>query len=327
MRNYSPETLHLLRRVLQYNYEILHSLAESVDSPGKRHPVFVMDLNMLLNAVERLSACLPGVPNVHHAMTALPYSRQHGEDRDIMLLLRSIAGEVETWPPQTCFSEFKMLKDIRPEHETADKANDPGRDPKDTGKYLGWVWSGANDREVTALNDWQTAAWLNKILNPSQKVPKDIDPAILEDNEVSEIWFFINGVVTDHWIAQLNAEHLADVFKRPINILHNPTDGLHRDLRECVKGRTLSELTGTSERIFGELLKHVARKKTKGKIVVVAHSQGTIITADVIRKVREEHPNLLERMEVFNFAFCADQVPDCVRHLEHYVNENHSRPN
>ena len=69
---------------------------------------------------------------------------------------------------------------------------------------------------------------------------------------------------------------------------------------------------------------HLARGKGKGrkKKVIIAHSQGTIITAELVKRLNGDK-RLLSRMEVFNVAFCADEFPDnCVRHLEHFANEN-----
>jgi hypothetical protein len=57
--------------------------------------------------------------------------------------------------------------------------------------------------------------------------------------------------------------------------------------------------------------------------VVVAHSQGTILASEIMTELREHAPSLARRIEVCNFAFCADEFPDdCCAHLEHFANEN-----
>jgi hypothetical protein len=203
----------LMTRITEYGQAVLDAYDQ--------HPVFVMDVNMLLDAVERFTGY------VRRPAGAGAERR----DMDAMYLLRALAGKVDTWYPQNPFSEFHMLSGAV---TTADKWKDGGRDCKETKKYLQWVWSGVSADEVAGLRQWQEKAWADRKLNPKTKLPRDFEafPAIRGDGESSEVWFYINGVVTDHWIAQLNAEHLADVFKRPVHILHNPTEGLHRDIAE-----------------------------------------------------------------------------------------------
>ena len=240
---------------------------------------------------------------------------------DTLYLLRAIAGEARTWYDRTSpFSEFNMLSPAV--KTTSDKWKDGGRDCAETQHYFSWVWSGASSAEVAALAGWQEKAWEDQKRNPKTKLPRDFAgfPEIQRDHEAREIWFYINGVVTDHWIAQLNAEHLADVFKRPIHILHNPTEGLHRDIRECVSGRVLHQNVEVTESLRRQLIKLAGHRR---KIVLIAHAQGTIIASEIVKQLRERMPALLPSLEVFNFAFCADEFPDgCCRHVEHFVNEN-----
>lgn len=333
---YFNEIIRLMTRLVNYSQSILRDY--------DRHPVAVMDFNMLLNVVERLSGYVPDVPESEYAPSAPKIKKralaQNPDDQDFLFILRSIAGEASTWlDRKNPFSEFNILTAAS---TSANKAQDRGRDPKETEYYLTRVWSGAYAIDVAELKDWQKKAWEDQGTHPKRKIPQefsrfsslenpsegkeqsglDLIKAIWQDSEEQEIWFYINGVVTDHWIAQLNAEYLADTFKRPINILHNPTEGIYRDLVECVKGRVQDERLDVVEDIRREL-ESLARDKGKTKIVVVAHSQGTIITAEIVKRLRNDKSPLLSRMEIFNFAFCADEIPEeGWRHLEHFVNGN-----
>ena len=40
-----------------------------------------------------------------------------------------------------------------------------------------------------------------------------------------QMWFFINGICTDHSVAILNARYLHRLFGRPLTVLHNFTRG------------------------------------------------------------------------------------------------------
>ncbi len=296
-------------RALEYVDQVLHH--------HDRHPAFPMDLNMLLNAMERLSGFVPFVPTGESAPSAMPPCGSP-EDRDFMFLVRAVAGEPTVWLDRTNrFSEFRMLRPLNREPVSSEKSAADGRERNELLRYLRLVWSGATAIEVAALDKWQKETWDDRGHNPACKKPKTQPKHIAEDGERQEVWFYINGVVTDPWIAQLNAEHLAHVFKRTIHVLHNPTYGLDRDLRECVRGR-LGEKTDHAARIQSELVKH-SEKKGKVKIVIIAHSQGTIIASGILRGLPEE---VQQRLEVFNFAFCADQFPaEACRTVEHFVNE------
>lgn len=305
LRRYFYQVRGLMARIVEYGQAVLNAY--------DRHPVFVMDVNTLLDAVERFTGYLRGSNGL----------RPQAGGMDTLYVLRSIAGEAATWCGRNNpFSEFNMLSCAS--NTTANKSDDRGRNCADTQHYLAWVWSGATAAGVAELRAWQEKAWDDKKLNPKTKVPPDFDdfPGIKNDGEDREMWFYINGVVTDHWVAQLTAECLRDVFKRPIHILHNPTEGLHRDIAECVKGRILGQKTEVATDLRRQL-ERLAGRKGNRKIVVVAHSQGTIIASEIVRQLRDRGSDLPRRMEVFNFAFCADEFPDgCCRYVEHFANEN-----
>jgi len=314
------ETLYLLTRIVTYVQGILHHY----DDP---HPVFMMDANMLLNAVERLTGYVPYVP-ANPVTPSLP-QQPVGDprDRDFMYLVRAVAGDPHTWfPTNNPFSEFNMFKPFNPEAPPNTFAGN-GRPHEDLIYYLNRVWCGATARERADLLRRQKEYWKTAPKNRT-KTPQDFAdfPDIQKDDDENEIWLFINGVATDQWIVQLNAEHLAHLFKRKIHILHNYTLGLDRDLRECVRGRTLEEKTTVARQLLLEL-KGLVEKKGKLKVVIVAHSQGTIIASEMVKRLKgltlsEADPALLERMEVYNFAFCADEFPkDTCRHVEHFVND------
>ena len=48
-----------------------------------------------------------------------------------------------------------------------------------------------------------------------------------------EAWFFINGIMTNDSVAQLNAALLAELFHRPITLIQNSTSSLFTDLLQC----------------------------------------------------------------------------------------------
>lgn len=98
----------------------------------------------------------------------------------------------------------------------------------------------------------------------------------------TEAWFYINGILTDDALSQLNAAYLSYLFHRPLTLIENSTGGVVEDLVECTLdkafGRTGEAATKAFPAIYDAL-----KDPGKEKVVVVAHSQGTIIAGVVLR--------------------------------------------
>lgn len=96
-----------------------------------------------------------------------------------------------------------------------------------------------------------------------------------------EAWFFINGILTNDAVAQINAAYLAYLFHRPLTLIQNSTDSFALDLFECAIGKEWFLNTESVVKAFPPI--YDALKSDKEKVVVIAHSQGTIIIARVLR--------------------------------------------
>ncbi len=104
------------------------------------------------------------------------------------------------------------------------------------------------------------------------------------DSHPHEAWFFINGILHDDALAQMNGDYLAYLFHRPITLLQNSTDGALVDLLECAVER----LGATAEDVdaaFPPLMKAL-KDPEKERVVVIAHSQGTLILAVVLELIK-----------------------------------------
>lgn len=97
-----------------------------------------------------------------------------------------------------------------------------------------------------------------------------------------EAWFFINGIMTNDVIAQANAAYLAHLFHRPITLVQNATDSLPLDLLECALGKHWQRNTESAIKAFPAIY-DALKSPHKRRVVVIAHSQGTIIMASVLR--------------------------------------------
>ena len=100
-----------------------------------------------------------------------------------------------------------------------------------------------------------------------------------------EAWFLVNGILTNDGVAHLNAAYLADLFHRPITIVQNSTGSWVADLFECALGKQWYRATESVGKAFPAI--YDALKSEKERVVVVAHSQGTIIMSVVLRLLQE----------------------------------------
>lgn len=97
-----------------------------------------------------------------------------------------------------------------------------------------------------------------------------------------EAWFFINGIMTNDVIAHGNAAYLAHLFHRPITLIQNSTDSLLVDLLECALGKHWERTTEPATKAFPAIY-DALKSPHRRRVVLIAHSQGTIITASILR--------------------------------------------
>jgi hypothetical protein len=98
--------------------------------------------------------------------------------------------------------------------------------------------------------------------------------------------------------------NLARIFNREITYIYNPSYGVWFDLAECILGRNF-DILGDVESAINLTLEQYLREKNCKKIIIVCHSQGTIITSNVMNDwVRKENPNL-KKIEVYMFGSAA----------------------
>lgn len=101
-----------------------------------------------------------------------------------------------------------------------------------------------------------------------------------------EAWFFINGIMTNDSVARVNARSLARLFGRPVTVINNSTSGLVVDLAECILGKAHFATTEAAKTALPAI--HAAlTDPTIPRVVVIAHSQGTIIAANVLERLSQ----------------------------------------
>jgi len=143
----------------------------------------------------------------------------------------------------------------------------------------------------------------------------------VQNDYPDELWIYVNGILTELEDAKSGCKRMYEMFGRPVKLLHNPTDGPILDLLECLMGKTgllRHGCSGPRKLLRVKLLEEM--KNDYKKIVLVAHSQGTIITGNVIAdfsdriegvvdgfdmKEREALKKNMSKFEVYIVAGCA----------------------
>ncbi len=171
---------------------------------------------------------------------------------------------------------------------------------------LPWTWLPPFQRysEFRIIDLWQPLRTMKYLLdvsvpaiprNPPEILPPVLDTFFYQPTVIlqrpdqygsytsypREKWFFINGIMTNDDVAQLNAAYLSDLFHRPITLIQNSTCGLVSDLAECALGKQWRRTTEAVKKAFPAI--HAALKSEKEKVVIIAHSQGTIIASVVLQ--------------------------------------------
>ena len=132
-----------------------------------------------------------------------------------------------------------------------------------------------------------------------------------------EAWFFINGIMTNDAVAQLNAALLAELFHRPITLIQNSTSSLLTDLAQCALDKMNWRVTEPVVKAFPAIYDALTSPE-KERVVLIAHSQGTIIAAvllQLLKKItrRAEVPGLPAPAAAYappEFIFASDAPLD-----------------
>ncbi|MGE5601565.1 MAG: hypothetical protein ACM30E_00850 [Nitrososphaerales archaeon] len=191
--------------------------------------------------------------------------------------IRSVLGPVSTWlPPQNPYSEFTML------------------DPWRLRRALKYIID-VTVPSVSAAPPAFLASLLPPVIEDLFFVQTEVlhRPDYYDDytSFPREKWFFINGILTNGDVAQLNAACISYLFHRPVTLVQNATDGAVMDLFECALGKEWYRNTSNTEaaRIAFPAIYDALTDPDKDKVVVICHSQGTIIMSVVLHALQALH--------------------------------------
>jgi hypothetical protein len=180
------------------------------------------------------------------------------------LLISSILGRPWTWiPPYRRFSEFKILNLWR---------------LRRTIKYLVNVNIPSIPRRPPPFGP----PFLNSLFWQPSVILQRPDHYGSYTTFPDESWFLINGIMTNDSLAQLNAAYVSYLFHRPVTLVQNSTNSFSIDMLQCMIGKEWAATTEPATKAF-PIIYDALKSAHKRKVVIIAHSQGTIITATLLR--------------------------------------------
>lgn len=162
-------------------------------------------------------------------------------------------------------------------------------------------------------------------------------PGSLPDQD-NEKWFYINGVCVNNWWLEQNCKFLEKRFNRRIIGIPNVSYGILWDIVESILQRNFN-LDTVSVCDASDIIIYKLNNPDVKKVVLLSHSQGTIIANLTIQRIflilnntytnSLQVKNLMEKLEIYTFA-CASRYfinpGNYIKHIEHYINEFDSVP-
>jgi hypothetical protein len=148
-----------------------------------------------------------------------------------------------------------------------------------------------------------------------------------ENTDASESFIYVNGIMSNEDVIKTNQIELRKMFDRPIDLIHNNTDSLVMDLLECLVGKETDDLTEPAMITLYTMSRKLLNPKIT-KLVIICHSQGTIIVAQALNyleKLGLDKEKYLEKLEIYAFANCATNmayIKDNLPYMEHFANDN-----
>ncbi|OUS26454.1 hypothetical protein A9Q99_18130 [Gammaproteobacteria bacterium 45_16_T64] len=205
--------------------------------------------------------------------------------------VQSVLGPAYQWlPPYREYSEFTILNPWKPLTAL---------------EYIRDVTIPSLDR---APNKW-ARTFIPPLITDTFWRPstyhQQMDPFDSETSFIREKWFFLNGIMTNESVAQINSGLISKMFRRPVTIINNSTNSLPLDLAQCVIGHEYKTdpvidkpetMTEPAYTATVALIEAVIDPEVD-KVVLICHSQGTIIAANVLRALGNAL-HALEKLEI-----------------------------
>lgn len=143
---------------------------------------------------------------------------------------------------------------------------------------------------IPELLSWKLAAF---------KVPVNSERPTVQPGEDSPN-IFVNGILTTMAMAKYQRNFISSMIRQPVDLIHNPTNGVVYDLLECARDR-VGTIPSEASIICANLLKE--KLSSHDKVRVFGYSQGGILCARALGMLTGMiGQNEMHRIEFYSFA-------------------------
>ncbi|CAM9513487.1 unnamed protein product [Hapterophycus canaliculatus] len=138
-----------------------------------------------------------------------------------------------------------------------------------------------------------------------------VTPVKVSEDCSPESFFYVNGICTTRRMALATGADLSQIFDRNVTVIHNPTDSIVIDLLECIFAKLWAGQSFATSRpcaLLVDKLLEALQDPKKNKVILVAHSQGTIIAGDALSRLSKAvedgklAQDAMKKLELFNLA-------------------------
>lgn len=133
------------------------------------------------------------------------------------------------------------------------------------------------------------------------------------DSSSTSCCVYINGMMmTDLETIKNHKEELQHKFPLlpSIHYFYNASDSFFTDLYECILNKQTTRHSEASYKFFTLVVRKLVDPRMK-KVVLIAHSQGTIVVSTVLAKLKElglDKECYMNKLEVYLFSNCASKT-------------------
>lgn len=135
----------------------------------------------------------------------------------------------------------------------------------------------------------------------------EVIESLLPKINTTERWFYLNGMANSKKIAKQTCTRLEEIFKRPIDCIYNPTNSFVVDLFECITEKQWNDKYPITLIVYQTLVTTLTDDNIE-KVVIICHSQGTIIMACVVGMMIQLMPKYVSKLEIYAFANCSTKM-------------------
>ena len=147
----------------------------------------------------------------------------------------------------------------------------------------------------------------NSISEPFNGQDPQLIKSFKSNVENRQKWFYLNGMATCPEMVLKIQKKLETIFSVPIDIIYYPTNSLVFDLFESLTEKQWNDQYPITL-LAHQTLVNALMNDNIDKVILICHSRGTIITANILTLMFSMSPKYLKKLEIYAFSNCSTKM-------------------